>query len=91
MRSTETTVTFAHPFMLAGFDRQQPGGTYRLVTDEDEIPGLSFVAWRRVATMLHLPAIGATARRHQIVSVDPDELANALLLDERGAPDSGKQ
>jgi hypothetical protein len=34
MRSTETTVTFKHAFSLPEFERAQPAGTYRLVTDE---------------------------------------------------------
>ncbi len=58
-RTTETSVTFRHPFKLASFDTEQPAGTYRLVTDEEEVLGLSFLAYRRVATMLHTPSISA--------------------------------
>jgi len=60
-RSTETTVTFKHPFMLGSFDAVQPAGTYRLVIDEAEILGLSFPAYRRTATVLHIPAGAAAA------------------------------
>jgi hypothetical protein len=41
MRTTETMVTFRHPFVLAAVAATQPAGTYRLVTEEEEIPGLS--------------------------------------------------
>ena len=37
MRTTETTVTFKHPFILPEFEGPQPAGAYRLVTDEEEI------------------------------------------------------
>jgi hypothetical protein len=32
-------------------DSKLPAGTYRLVTEEEEIPALSFVAFRRTATL----------------------------------------
>ena len=37
MRTTETAVTFRHPFVLAALAATQPAGTYRLVTEEEEI------------------------------------------------------
>jgi hypothetical protein len=37
MRTTETTVTFTCAFSLPEFERPQTAGTYRLVTDEEEI------------------------------------------------------
>ena len=61
VRTTETTVTFKRPFTLPELERPQPAGTYRLVTDEEEISGLSFLAFRRIATMLRLPSL-ATRR-----------------------------
>lgn len=82
-RSTETTVTFRHPFRLAALDGPQPAGTYMVVTDEEEIVGLSHVAFRRTATMLHLPAVGAAAVRTEVVCIDPLELTAALIADRR--------
>ena len=81
MRTTETTITFRRPFMLSALDKTQPAGTYRLVTEEEEIPGLSFVAFRRTATLLHLPALSATSDTHQVVSVDPVEWAAIVEAD----------
>lgn len=87
VRTTETTVSFRHPFMLAPFDRLQPAGTYRLVIDEEEIQGLSFLAYQRTATMLHTPAISsAIIRSHQVFRVDQAELATALESDARSKP-----
>ncbi len=66
---------------MSSIDEPQPPGTYRLVVDEEEIPGLSFLAFRRVATMLHLPAVLAASQIRQVVTVDPVELQAALDRD----------
>ncbi|KXF76428.1 hypothetical protein ATN84_16300 [Paramesorhizobium deserti] len=81
VRTTDTEITFAQPFMLSAFDARQPAGTYRLVVDEEEIFSLSFLAYRRTATMLHIPAISVQSDRYQVVEVDPEELAAALDAD----------
>jgi hypothetical protein len=83
MRTTETMVTFRHPFVLAAVAATQPAGTYRLVTEEEEIPGLSFVAFRRTAMMLHLPALSTASATHQVVPVDPLEWAAVVEADGR--------
>jgi hypothetical protein len=80
-RSTETTVTFRHVFRLSALDRPQPAGTYTVVTDEEEIPGLSYVAFRRTATLLHLPAVGTSRTHAEVVCIDPLELTAALIAD----------
>jgi len=80
-RTIETSVTFSHPFTLSSVDGIQPAGTYRLSVDEEEIAGLSFSAFQRVATMLHLPADPAPGRTRELVQVDPQELASALAAD----------
>ncbi len=82
-RSTETTVTFRHPFRLTALERPQPAGTYTVVTDEEEIVGLSHVAFRRIATMLRLPALAAARTRAEVVCIDPLELTAALIADRR--------
>jgi hypothetical protein len=81
VRTTETRVMFAHPFKLTSFDEAQPAGTYRLVIDEEEIPGLSFLAFRRTATMLHAPALSSASLPNQVFLVDPAEIARALEAD----------
>ena len=79
--TTETLITFRHAFALATLDRWQPAGTYRLVTEDEEIDGLSFLAFRRTATLLHLPAVPNASGGSEIVPVDPMELAAALEAD----------
>jgi hypothetical protein len=80
-RTTQTRVTFRRSFRLGALEGVQPAGTYRLDTDEEQIPGLSFVAFRRTATMLHLPANPAPGATRQVVPVDPVELAEILAAD----------
>ena len=77
-RSTETTVTFAHPFTLKASDAALPPGTYRLVVDEEQIRGLSFPAYRRIATTLHTPALPFRSGHRQAFPVEPGELEGAL-------------
>jgi hypothetical protein len=83
MRTTETMVTFRHPFVLAALEAALPAGTYRVVTEEEQIPGLSFTAFRRTAMMLHLPALPATGGTQQVVALDPVEWAAVVAADGR--------
>ncbi|MDF2809807.1 MAG: hypothetical protein K0S56_838 [Microvirga sp.] len=83
IRTRETTVTFRHPFKLSMLDCLQPAGTYRLVIDEEEIPDVSFIAYRRTASMLHTPAISAPGTSGQVFRVSSEELATALEADSR--------
>lgn len=83
MRTSESAITFRHPFMLTALETPQPAGTYRLVIEEEEIPGLSFVAYRRTAMLLHLPALATTSGTHQVVPVDPVEWAAIVDADAR--------
>ena len=81
-RTTRTLVTFRRPFTLSSLDGLQPAGTYRLEIDDEQIEGLSFSAFRRTAMMLHLPADPAPGATRQVVQVDSQELAQALLADD---------
>lgn len=82
-RSTESTVTFRRPFALKALGGALPAGTYRLRVDEDEIADLSFLAYQRVATVLHVPAVGVARGLQQEFTVDPEELEQALAADAR--------
>jgi hypothetical protein len=81
VRTIETTVTFAHPFVLASFDRPQPAGTYRVVTEEEEIEGLSFPAYRRLSTTLHTPAVTVISAMREAFPVNAEDLEAALKAD----------
>lgn len=84
-RTTETTVTFRRPFALRSLGRSpQPAGTYRVVVDEEQIQGISFLAYQRVSTTLHVPAIAVTRGPQQSFVVDPAELEAALEADRIG-------
>ena len=81
IRTTRKSVTFGHPFCLSAIDAIQPSGTYTVDTDEELIDGLSFLAYRRVATLLHLPSTSSRAGVTEIITVDPSELETALKRD----------
>lgn len=81
IRTTETTVTFKRPFMLDEFDTPQPAGTYRLVIEEETIEGLTFLAYQRKATMLHIPVAPGSSSLGEIYFVTAAELAAALEAD----------
>lgn len=83
-RSTETIVTFRRPFSLSPFEGDLPAGRYRVVADEIEISGLSFIAFRRTATLLHLPALATgPGTSGQVIAIDQAELDEALAADGR--------
>jgi len=80
-RSTESTVRFSRPFCLSQIDEVQPAGSYQMVTEEEPLEGLSFVAFHRVRTLLYLPATARAGQTRQVVEVDPSELAAAVVAD----------
>ena len=81
VRTTSKTVTFVHPFNLSGMDETQPAGTYTVETDEELLQTLSLPAYKRISTLIRLPARPRSTVMTQIVEVDPLELAAALARD----------
>jgi hypothetical protein len=81
IRTTRTTVSFSQPFKLKDLDDIQPAGDFLLDTDEELIEGLSRLAYRRVATLLHLPSTSRPQGRTELVSVNPAELDAVLASD----------
>jgi hypothetical protein len=73
-RTRRKLVTFTEPFLLHAIDTMQPAGTYNVDTDEELIDGLSFLAYRRIATWIHLPSIAAKSGSGQMILVQPSEL-----------------
>ncbi len=80
-RSHSKSVVFSHPFELKGIDRILPAGDYRVVTDEELIEELSFPVYRRVATMIFVPAESHHASSVEMVAIDPHELQAAQERD----------
>lgn len=54
LRTVRSTVSFDASFVLEGIDRLFPGGAYKIESDEELIQGISFTAYRRTATLIHL-------------------------------------
>ena len=84
-RSRRETVTFKHPFRMPGVDRMLPAGAYEVVTDEEMIEGLSFPSFRRVATMIMVPAAQSRGSIMEMVSIGSVDLADAQRIDASGA------
>ena len=80
-RTTPTVVRFKSEFWLPGFDAPQPPGEYRVDHDEESLEGPSRIAWRRVATFIHLPAISAKGTTQQMMPIEPASLEAALEQD----------
>jgi len=81
IRSRREIVTFKHPFRIRGIDRLLPAGAYEVVTDEETIEGLSFEAFRRIATTIKVPREGSRGLAIEAVSIDPLDLSDAPRID----------
>jgi hypothetical protein len=88
VRSTQSLVTFRNSFSLSALEAALPPGTYRVVVDEEEIPELSFVAYRRVATMLHIPSVEVSTLTARVIKIDPEQLAVAIAIDAGSQPET---
>jgi hypothetical protein len=84
VRTSRKTVTFTRPFALSGIDEVQAAGTYTVETDEQLLPGLSFPAYRRIATLIFLPSRPGGAFVEQVVNIDPLDLEAAQERDAAG-------
>ena len=63
-----------------------PAGDYDIDHDEELIEGMSHIAWRRVATFIHLPARAVkNPPTRQLVAIDYLELETALKRDRENA------
>jgi len=89
-RLTCKSVEFAFPFALGGVDGQQPAGVYQVEIVEEQIDGLSFIANRRLSTMIALRPGGKAMRVHQFTEIDPEDLAVALEKDARAFAGNAK-
>ena len=81
IRSRRETITFKHSFRIRGVDRLLPAGAYEVITDEEQIEGLSFAAFRRIATMILVPGASAAASTMEMLSIGSVDLADAQRID----------
>lgn len=81
VRTTRKAVTFVNSFKLGHFDEVLPPGTYEVETDEELLEGLSFHAYRRTLTLIHLPAKSGRRELTRTLTIDPNDLDAALKRD----------
>jgi hypothetical protein len=81
IRTTRTTVSFSSPFTLQSLEGIQPAGEYVVLLDDEVIEGLSWTAYRRVATLFQTPAVSASQRPTQSFAISQTELDAALMKD----------
>lgn len=81
MRTTRSIVHFTAPFLLGGIAEMQEPCDYAVDQDEEPIEGISWLAYRRVATFIHLPAIGSSSGTSRMIEVDPLQLDASLKRD----------
>lgn len=84
-RTRRETATFQRPFSLNDLGRNLPAGVYEVMTDEELIEGVSFPAYRRVSTMILVPAEPPSSAV-EMLTIDPSDLAVALERDAWTAP-----
>lgn len=80
-RSKHSIVHFTAPFALRGVAEIQPPGEYAIDEDEELIDGISWPAYRRVATFIYLPSVGSNSRISRLITIDHSELEAALQQD----------
>jgi hypothetical protein len=85
MRSRRETITFLHPFRIKGIDRLLPPGAYEVITDEEMIEGLSFASFRRVATLIMVPAAPPRSSTMEMISIGSVDLSDAQRIDASAA------
>lgn len=81
VRTRKEIVSFDRPFALNGLDGLRPAGSYEVEIDEQLVEGVSFPAYRRLATWIRLPTKPGYPGVTEILNVDPGELDAALIRD----------
>jgi hypothetical protein len=73
-------IIIRHPFRIKGSDRELGAGPCEVITDEELIEGFSFASFRRIATMMMIPAVprGSTM---EMISVGVIELSEVQRID----------
>jgi hypothetical protein len=84
IRTTQNTMVFRHPFLMRYFDQTLPAGTYEVVTEEEQLEGISFLAYRLLQTYIYRRSSPSQTGLAPTYVVDPDDLAAALARDGNG-------
>lgn len=78
MRTTHSVEQISKPFYLPGVPDQQPAGQYQIDHDEESIDGLSWIAWKRTISHIHIPSIGTVSLVQQSISLNTAQLDKIL-------------
>jgi hypothetical protein len=81
-RVRQTQVSFRRPFRIPGYATLLPPGDYVVETEEELLAGLSFEAYRRLSTILHVDRIPGRPGERQRWTIDPSELDAAVAADQ---------
>ncbi|KPF42753.1 hypothetical protein ACSV9I_05550 [Rhizobium sp. G187] len=81
-RTKTRVIHFNRPFVLTGVEGVQSPGDYQVQDDEEQITGISWLAYRRVATTIEIPAGPKTS----LVPIDAVELDAAIERDKAPTP-----
>ncbi|MDQ0318848.1 hypothetical protein QO002_000986 [Pararhizobium capsulatum DSM 1112] len=82
-RTTETKITFHHTFLVEAQAAPLAAGSYRFTIDEEQISGLSFVAYKTVRAQLEIPSLETRSATRQMLQVTSSEIEFALLRDKK--------
>jgi hypothetical protein len=85
VRSHSEDVVFRAPFLLKGVDRVLPAGSYRVVTEEELLEGLSFPVYRRMSTVIFVPGLSHRGAS-EMIGIEPADLVAARDRDSEAAP-----
>ena len=80
-RISKHLVTFDHPFRLAEVDEDLPAGNYTVETENQDLDGTTFIAHRRIETVLIVCPPQGSRKPIRFIDIDPNGLAAALALD----------
>jgi len=79
-RSTRKTVEFPLPFSLRGCPQQLGAGVYLVETHEQLIESLSFSAYQRVKTFIHLHGAQGRPGVARTLEVSGDDVDDAISI-----------
>ena len=81
IRTSSKFVIFNHPFKIGMLSEFQPAGSYQVDTDEELIEGLSFVAYKRILTIIHLHSKNKLKSLTRALTISAKDLEIALQKD----------
>ena len=80
VRSTRMTVKLSQPFSLRGCAQALDPGVYLVDTDEQLLEGLSFCAYQRVKTFIHLHRTLGRPGTSRVLNVSGEDLDTAVSI-----------